>query len=549
MSKIILFDEEARKAIQKGVDKLANTVKVTLGPKGRNVVIGEGFGSPTVTNDGVTIAKAIELDDPFEDAGAQLIKEVSTKTQDVAGDGTTTATLLAQAMIREGLKNVAAGANPVDLKRGIELATKRIVDEIKSKSVEVKDKKMIAQVATISANNDKETGELIADAMEKVGHNGVITVEEAKSMETSLEVVEGMQFDRGYLSPYMVTDTEKMQALVEDAYVLLYDKKISTMKELVPVLEQVAQEGRPLVIIAEDVEGEALTTLVLNVLRGALKVVAIKAPGFGDDQKDMLEDIAILTNAKVISSEKGMKLESVTLDDLGTAKKIKITKEDTTIVEGQGSKEEIKQRVETIKSQIKLSDSEFTKEDLEKRMAKLSGGVAVINVGAATETEMKEKKARVDDALHATRAAVEEGVVVGGGTTLLKAASVLDELKLDGEEKIGLEIVRKALEEPLRQIVKNAGKDASIIVEKVLSQKENFGYNAKTDIFEDLFAAGVIDPTKVTRSALQNASSISSLVLTTESVVVDKKEDKDDSPGGMGGGMPPMGGMGGMPMM
>lgn len=545
MAKQIIFDEEARRSIQRGVDKLANTVKITLGPKGRYVVIGESFGSPTVINDGVTIAKAVELEDPFENAGAQLVKEVATKTQDVAGDGTTTATVLAQAMIREGLKNVAAGSNPMDIKKGIEKASAKAVNYIKSKSVEVKDKEMIAQVATISANNDRETGELIADAMEKVGHGGVITVEEAKSMETSLDVVEGMQFDRGYLSPYFVTNADKMEAILEDVFVLLYDKKISAMKDLVPVLEQVAQEGRPLMIIAEDIEGEALTTLVLNVLRGAIKVVAIKAPGFGDDQKAMLEDIAILTGGHVISEEKGMKLEHATVDDLGKAKKIKVTKENTTIVDGAGSKKDIQKRVDMIRSQIKITESQFTREDLEKRMAKLSGGVAVINVGAATETEMKEKKARVDDALHATRAAVEEGVVVGGGVTLIHAMKTLSEKDFEGEEKIGLEIVRKSLEEPLRQIAENAGRDGSIVVSKVSESKdENFGYNAKTDVFEDLFKAGVMDPTKVTRSALQNAASIASMVLTTEAVIVEKKDPKEDK-------MPPMGGMGmgGMPMM
>lgn len=548
MAKQIIFDEEARRSIQRGVDKLANTVKITLGPKGRYVVIGESFGSPTVINDGVTIAKAIELEDPFENAGAQLVKEVATKTQDVAGDGTTTATVLAQAMIREGLKNVAAGANPMDIKRGIEKASAKAVSYIKSRSVEVKDKNMIAQVATISANNDRETGELIADAMEKVGHGGVITVEEAKSMDTSLEVVEGMQFDRGYLSPYFVTNADKMEAIQEEALILIHDKKISSMKELVPVLEQVAQEGRPLLIIAEDIEGEALTTLVLNVLRGAIKVVAIKAPGFGEDQKAMLEDIAILTGGHVVSEEKGMKLEHVTIDDLGRAKKIKVTKENTTIVDGAGNKRDIQKRIDMIRSQIKLTESQFTKEELEKRMAKLSGGVAVINIGAATETEMKEKKARVDDALHATRAAVEEGVVVGGGVTLIHAMKSLSELKLEGEERIGLDIVRKSLEEPLRQIAQNAGRDGSIVVSRIVDSKdENFGYNAKTDVFEDLFKAGVMDPTKVTRSALQNATSIASMILTTEAVIVDKKDPKEDKMppmGGMG-----MGGMGGMPMM
>ncbi len=538
MAKRIIFDEEARKKLMVGVDKLVNTVKITLGPKGRNVVLGKSFGSPSVVNDGVTIAKEIELEDSFENMGAQLIKEVASKTQDVAGDGTTTATILAQAIIREGLKNIAAGANPIDVKRGIDKATKLIVAAIKEKSVEVKTKEKIMQVATISANNDPEVGQLIADAMEKVGHNGVITVEEARSMETTLDVVEGMQFDRGYLSPYMVTDTEKMQAVLEEPFVLIYDKKISSIKDLVPILEMAAQQGKPLLIICEDLEGEAITAIVLNIIRGAIKVVAVKAPGFGDDQKAMLEDIATLTGGQVVSEEKGMKLTAVTPEILGSAKKVRIDKENTVIVEGLGDKKSIQQRITQIKKQIELTESEFDRKDMQKRVAKLSGGVAVINVGAATETEMKEKKERVDDALHATRAAVEEGVVVGGGLTLLRATSVLDNANVENaDQQTGVAIVRRAVEEPVRQIAHNAGKDGGVIIERLSATPYNVGFNAKTDLIEDLFAAGVLDPTKVTRSALQNAASIAGMMLTTEALVGDLPEKKESMPQ-MGGGMP-----------
>ncbi|PIN80865.1 chaperonin GroEL [Candidatus Woesearchaeota archaeon CG10_big_fil_rev_8_21_14_0_10_34_8] len=545
MAKEIIFNEEARKKLLAGVNKLADTVKVTLGPKGRNVILGKSFGSPSVINDGVTIAKEIELECPYENMGAQLVKEVASKTQDVAGDGTTTATVLAQAIVREGLKNVAAGANPIEVKKGIEKATKILVDAIKSKSVEVKTKEKIMQVATISANNDSEIGQLIADAMEKVGHDGVITIEEAKSMETTLDVVEGMQFDRGYLSPYMVTDADKMEAVLDEPYVLLYDKKISTMKDLVPVLEAAAQQGKPLFIVCEDLDGEALAAVVLNIIRGAIKLVAVKAPGFGDDQKAMMEDIAILTGAQVISEEKGMKLEQTTIDMLGSAKKIKVDKENTVVVEGAGKKADIEKRIGLLKSQYDNTESEFDKKDIKKRIAKLSGGVAVINVGAATETEMKEKKERVDDAFNATRAAVEEGVVVGGGLTLLRAAAVLDSVETENEDqKTGISIVKRAVEDPIRQIAENAGKDGGVIVEKLSSTEYNVGYNAKTDKIEDLFAAGVLDPTKVTRSALQHAASIAGMLLTTEALVGDKPEEKKNMPS-----MPPMGGMPGMGMM
>ncbi|MDP7140801.1 MAG: chaperonin GroEL [Candidatus Woesearchaeota archaeon] len=544
MAKQIIFNEKARQSLLDGVNQLADTVKVTLGPKGRNVVLDDGVGSPTITNDGVTIAKEIDLEEPFENMGAQLVKEVATKTQDIAGDGTTTASVLAQAIVQEGLKNVAAGANPIEVKRGIDKAAVKVVEFIKSNSVEVKEEEKVKQVATISANNDEEVGKLIADAMEKVGHTGVITVEEAKSMETSLDVVEGMQFDKGYMSPYMATDTEKMDAMLEDAYVLIYDKKISAMKELVKILEMVAGQNKPLLIISEEVEGEALATLILNIIRGAIKVVAVKAPGFGDDQKDTLEDIAILTGAKVISEEKGMKLENVQLEDLGQAKRIKVDKENTTIVEGLGDKTKVDERVSQIKAQIEKADSDMDKEDFQKRLAKLAGGVAVINVGAATETEMKEKKARVDDALNATRAAVEEGVVAGGGVTLLRAGSELESLGLENDQLVGVDILKRALEEPTRQIAFNAGKEGSVIVERLKKEEGNMGYNAKTDKFEDLVEAGVIDPTKVTRIALQNAASIAGMVLTTEALVTDIKEKDSDGPA-----MPPMGGMGGMPGM
>ncbi len=549
MAKQIIFSNEARKNVMEGINKVADTVKVTLGPKGRNVVLDKGYGSPTITNDGVTIAKEIELENKFENMGAMLVREVASKTQDVSGDGTTTATLLGQAMIREGIRNVTAGASPISIKRGIDKASEEAVKAIKSMAEDVSTREKIAQVAGISSNNDEEIGELIADAMDKVGHNGVITVEEAKALETSLDVVEGMQFDRGYLSPYMVTDNERMEAVLDNPYILMLDKKVSSMKELVPVLEQVAQDNKPLLIIAEDVEGEALATLVINILRGALKVVAVKGPGFGDDQKAMLEDIAVLTGGKVVSEDKGMKTDQVALADLGSAKKVKVDKEKTVIIEGQGNTNDIASRVSMIKNQIASTDSDFEKEDFQKRLAKLSGGVAVINVGAPTETEMKEKKMRVDDALHATRAAVEEGVVSGGGVTLLRALDKLDISKYDGDEQVGAKILKRALEEPLRQIAKNAGKEDSIVLDKVMTEGGNIGYNAKTDKYEDMFKAGVIDPVKVTRSAVQNAASISGMVLTTEALVTDlpgKDDDDDKSGGGMPAGMPGMGGMPGM---
>jgi len=526
-AKQIIFDEGARQALMAGMDKLANTVKVTLGPRGRNVVLGKGFGNPTITNDGVTIAKEIDLADPFENMGARLVKEVATQTQDAAGDGTTTATLLAQAMVKEGLKNITAGASPMEIKAGISKATQVVVEYRKSKSIDVKDRERIAQVATISANNDEEIGNLIADAMDKVGYNGVITVEEAKAMETTLEVVEGMQFDRGYLSPYMITDPEKMEAVLEEPIILLHDKKISSVKDLIPVMEASAKEGKPLLIIAEDVEGDALATLVLNTLKGVLKACAIKAPGFGDEQKDMLEDIAVLTGGTVISEEKGLKLENLNLVDLGRARKVRIEKDRTTIIEGLGDPEEIKKRVSLLESRVKLEEKDFKKEDLKKRIAKLSGGVAVIKVGAATETELKEKKMRLDDALNATRAAVEEGIVPGGGSTLLKAIPEVEKLKLEGDQQVGARIVARALKEPVRQIAINAGWDGSIVVEKLKEAEDGVGYNAKTGTFEDLLKAGVVDPTKVVRSALQNAASIAGMVLTTEALVTDiPKEEK-----------------------
>jgi chaperonin GroEL len=540
-AKELLFNTDARSKLKRGVDQLAEAVKVTLGPKGRNVVIDKKFGSPTVTKDGVTVAKEVELSDPIENMGAQMVKEVATKTSDLAGDGTTTATVLAQAIFREGLKNVTAGANPMELKRGIDRAVEAVVEQLKTLSVPSAGKKEIAQVGTISANNDKEIGNLIAEAMEKVGKDGVITVEEAKGLETTLETVEGMQFDRGYLSPYFVTDPEKMEAVLEDPYILIHDKKISAMKELLPVLEKTAQSGKPLLIIAEDVEGEALATLVVNKLRGTLKVVAVKAPGFGDRRKEMLRDIAVLTNGQVISEELGFKLENATLNDLGRAKRVVVDKDNTTIVDGRGKPEAIQGRIAEIRGAIDKSTSDYDKEKLQERLAKLSGGVAVINVGAATETELKEKKARVEDALHATRAAVEEGIVPGGGVALIRAQPALDKLKGTEDEKIGVEIVRRALEEPIRMIAQNAGAEGSIVVAKVKESKEkNFGYNAATDAYEDLVKAGVIDPTKVTRTALQNAASIAGLLLTTEAVVVEKKEDKPAP------SAPPGGGMGGM---
>ena len=540
-AKELQFSIDARARLKRGVDALAEAVKITLGPKGRNVVIDKKFGSPTITKDGVTVAKEIELSDPVENMGAQMVKEVATKTSDLAGDGTTTATVLAQAIFREGLKNVTAGANPMELKRGIEKAVEAVVEQLKTLSVPSAGKKEIAQVGTISANNDKEIGNLIAEAMEKVGKDGVITVEEAKGLETTLETVDGIQFDRGYLSPYFVTDPEKMETVLEDAYLLIHDKKISSMKELLPILEKVAQGGKPLLIIAEDVEGEALATLVVNKLRGTLKVAAVKAPGFGDRRKEMLRDIAVLTGGQVISEEVGFKLENVALTDLGRAKRIVVDKDNTTIVDGKGKPDDIQGRINEIKAAIEKTTSDYDREKLQERLAKLAGGVAIINVGAATETEMKEKKARVEDALHATRAAVEEGIVPGGGVALMRAQSALDRIKGTEDEKTGVEIVRRALEEPIRLIAQNAGAEGSIVVAKVRESKDrNFGYNAQTDTYEDLVKAGVIDPTKVTRTALQNAASIAGLLLTTECVVVEKKEEKPAlaAPGG--------GGMGGM---
>ncbi len=541
-SKLIHYDSEARTKLRRGVDKLANAVRVTLGPKGRNVVIDKKFGAPTVTKDGVTVAKEIELEDPVENMGAQMVREVASKTSDNAGDGTTTATLLAQAIVREGIKNVTAGANPMDLKRGIDIAVQKVVAELKNMSRDVENQNEIAQVGTISANSDKEIGQLIANAMEKVGKDGVITVEEAKGLETTLEVVEGMQFDRGYLSPYFVTNAESMEAELENPYILIHDKKISSMKDLLPILEKTAQQGKPLLIVAEDVEGEALATLVVNKLRGTLKVCAVKAPGFGDRRKAMLEDIAILTGGTVISEEKGFKLENATLSYLGTAKKINIDKDNTTIVEGAGKKDDIKKRINEIKTQIDKTTSDYDREKLQERLAKLSGGVAVLEVGAATEVEMKEKKARVEDALHATRAAVEEGIVPGGGVAYLRTLKVLENLKGENEDQtIGVSIVMKALEEPLRQIVNNTGLEGSVVLQKVLEGKDDFGFNAQTEQYENLIKAGVIDPTKVTRMALENAASVAALMLTTEAVVVEKPEEEDKQ----GGGMPP-GGMGGM---
>jgi chaperonin GroEL len=541
-AKELHFNVDARAALKRGVDQLAEAVKVTLGPKGRNVVIDKKFGAPTVTKDGVTVAKEIELSDPLENMGAQMVKEVATKTSDLAGDGTTTATVLAQAIFREGLKNVTAGANPMAIKRGIDKAVQAIVDELKKISVPTSGKKEIAQVGSISANNDKEIGDLIAEAMEKVGKDGVITVEEAKGLETNLDTVEGMQFDRGYVSPYFVTDPDKMEAVLEDALILIHDKKIGSMKDLLPVLEKVAQQGRPLLIIAEDIEGEALATLVVNKLRGTLKVAAVKAPGFGDRRKAMLQDIAVLTGGQVVSEEVGFKLENAVVTDLGRAKRIVVDKDNTTIIDGNGQDEAIKGRIKEIRNAVEASTSDYDKEKLQERLAKLAGGVAVINVGAATEAEMKEKKARVEDALHATRAAVEEGIVPGGGVALIRAQRALKTLKLDADEQIGVDIIRRAVEEPIRMIVQNAGGEGSIVVEKVRTSKDDaFGYNALTDTYENLVQAGVIDPTKVTRTALQNAASIAGLLLTTEALIVEKKE-KDS--GGHAG--PPGGGMGGM---
>jgi chaperonin GroEL len=544
MAKLIEFNSEARSGLKTGVDKLADAVKVTLGPKGRNVILEKKFGAPTVTKDGVTVAKEIELEDNVENMGAQMVREVASKTSDVAGDGTTTATVLAQAIYREGLKNVTAGANPMDLKRGIDLAVGKVVDYLKSVSRDVEGKNEIAQVGSISANNDKSIGELISDAMEKVGKDGVITVEEAKGTETSLEVVEGMQFDRGYLSPYFVTDTESMEAVLEDPMILIHDKKISAMKDLLPILEKVAQQGKAMLIIAEDLEGEALATLVVNKIRGTLKVAAVKAPGFGDRRKAMLEDIAVLTGGTVISEERGFKLENATVSYLGTAKKVVIDKDNTTIVEGAGKTEDIKKRINEIKAQIDKTTSDYDKEKLQERLAKLSGGVAVLKIGASTEVEMKEKKARVEDALHATRAAVEEGIVAGGGVALVRAVDVLNKSKGDNQDQtVGIQIVQKALEEPLKMIVNNAGLEGSVVLQKVKEGKDDFGFNAQTETYENLIKAGVIDPTKVTRTALENAASVASLLVTTEAVVYEKKEKEPPMPPMPGGGMGDMGGM------
>jgi chaperonin GroEL len=538
-AKEIKYDSKAREAMRVGVDTLADAVKVTLGPKGRNVILDKSFGSPAITKDGVTVAKEIELEDKFENMGAQMVREVASKTSDVAGDGTTTATLLAQAIYREGSKLVAAGSNPMAIKRGIEKGVEGVVKELKKISKPTKDHKEIAQVGTISANNDATIGNIIAEAMEKVGKEGVITVEEAKSMETTLEVVEGMQFDRGYISPYFVTDPEKMEAVLNDPYILINEKKISNMKDLLPVLEQIAKMGRPLLIIAEEVEGEALATLVVNKLRGTLSCAAVKAPGFGDRRKAMLEDIAVLTGGQMISEDLGIKLENVSLKDMGTAKRITIDKDNTTIVDGGGEKSALEGRVKQIRAQIDETTSDYDREKLQERLAKLIGGVAVINVGAATETEMKEKKARVEDALNATRAAVEEGIVPGGGIALLRCLPALEGIKSEGEEALGVNIIRRALEEPVRQIANNAGFEGSVVVEKVKSEKGSFGFNAETGVYEDLMKAGVIDPTKVTRFALQNAASVASLLLTTEAMVAEKPKEKEPA-------MPPMPPGGGM---
>ena len=541
MAKQILFDEEARRALGRGVDALANAVKVTLGPKGRNVVLDKKYGAPTITNDGVTIARDIELEDPFENMGAQLVKEVATKTNDIAGDGTTTATLLAQAMIQEGMRNVVAGANPMIVKKGIETAVKTLVDEIKSKAKKVETKAKIAQVAAISSG-DAEVGDLIAEAMEKVGKDGVITVEESKSMDTNLSVVEGMQFDRGYISPYMVTDTEKMEAIMDDPYVLITDRKISSIADILPVLEQVVKQGKQIVIIAEDLDGEALATIVVNKLRGTFKALAVKAPGFGDRRKAMLEDIAILTGGTVISEEIGRKLDSMTLEDLGRARQVRSTKEETTIVDGAGNKAQITARVEQLKKQIADTTSDFDREKLQERLAKLSGGVAVVEIGAATEVEMKDKKYRVEDALNATRAAVEEGIVAGGGTTFIDILPALDKIKAEGDVKVGIEIVKRAVEAPVRQIAENAGLEGSVVVDSVKKAGDGVGFNALENSYVDMIGAGIVDPAKVTRSALQNAASIAAMVLTTETLVTDKPEPEAPMPAGA----PGMGGMGGM---
>ena len=537
MAKVLKFSEEARGKIKVGVDALADAVKVTLGPRGRNVIIDKSFGSPLVTKDGVTVAKEIELADKFENMGAQMVKEVASKTSDVAGDGTTTATVLAQVIYREGAKLVAAGYNPMDLKRGIDKAVEAVAGELKKMSKATKDPKEIAQVGTISANNDETIGNIISEAMAKVGKEGVITVEEAKGMETTLEIVEGMQFDRGYLSPYFVTDPERMEVILEDPYILIHEKKIANMKDLLPLLEQIARSGKPLLIVAEEVEGEALATLVVNKLRGTLNAAAVKAPGFGDRRKAMLEDIAILTGGKAIAEEMGVKLEAVTLADLGRAKRVVIDKENSTIIDGAGKKADIEGRVKQIRAQVEETTSDYDKEKLQERLAKLVGGVAVINVGAATETEMKEKKARVEDALHATRAAVEEGIVAGGGVAYIRAASCLDSLKLEHDQQAGVDIIRKALPEPARQIAINAGQDGGVIVDKIRSGKGNYGYNAATEDFEDLMKAGILDPTKVTRVALHNAASVAGLMITTECAIADKPEEKKEMPQ-----MPPGGG-------
>ena len=540
MAKEILFNEEARRALGRGVDQLANAVKVTLGPKGRNVVLDKKFGSPTITNDGVTIARDIELPDPFENMGAQLVKEVATKTNDVAGDGTTTATVLAQAMIQEGMRNVAAGANPMILKKGIETAVKTLVEEIKKRSIKVSGKAEIAQVASVSAA-DEEIGGLIAEAMEKVGNDGVITVEESKGLQTALNVVEGMQFDRGYISPYMVTDPDRMEAVMDNPYILITDRKISAIADMLPTLEKVVKVGKELLIIAEDVEGEALATLVVNRLRGTFKAVAVKAPGFGDRRKAMLEDIAILTGGTVITEDMGRKLDSVELEDLGTARQVRITKDETTIIDGAGDKDVIAKRVNQIRAQVEETSSDFDREKLQERLAKLSGGVAVIEVGAATEVEMKDKKLRIEDALNATRAAVEEGIVAGGGTTFIDIIPALNTLEATGDVQTGINLVKRAVEEPLRQIAYNAGLEGSVVVEKVKNTEAGVGFNALTEEYIDMVKAGIVDPAKVTRSDLQNAASIASLVLTTETIVADKVEENAAVPA-----MPPMGGMGGM---
>lgn len=540
MAKEILFNEEARRALGRGVDQLANAVKVTLGPKGRNVVLDKKFGSPTITNDGVTIARDIELPDPFENMGAQLVKEVATKTNDVAGDGTTTATVLAQAMIQEGMRNVAAGANPMILKKGIETAVKTLVEEIKKRSIKVSGKAEIAQVASVSAA-DEEIGGLIAEAMEKVGNDGVITVEESKGLQTALNIVEGMQFDRGYISPYMVTDPDRMEAVMDNPYILITDRKISAIADMLPTLEKVVKVGKELLIIAEDVEGEALATLVVNRLRGTFKAVAVKAPGFGDRRKAMLEDIAILTGGTVITEDMGRKLDSVELEDLGTARQVRITKDETTIIDGAGDKDVIAKRVKQIRAQVEETSSDFDREKLQERLAKLSGGVAVIEVGAATEVEMKDKKLRIEDALNATRAAVEEGIVAGGGTTFIDIIPALNTLEATGDVQTGINLVKRAVEEPLRQIAYNAGLEGSVVVEKVKNTEAGVGFNALTEEYIDMVKAGIVDPAKVTRSALQNAASIASLVLTTETIVADKVDENAAVPA-----MPPMGGMGGM---